>query len=98
MIEYGQWVNYLDDDSCVIYHRNYPNDRESIMISKEHDEITFGYDRFVVNDGMWEAQQNEPIEDLKHSAHYGQWHHSSIVIDKETIAFVSDVLEQVKEE
>lgn len=92
MEQLGQWIKYLDDDSCVIYHRDYPNDKESIMVSKERDEITLGYDRFVVNDGMWDAQQSEPREDLKHSARYGEWHHSSIVTDKKTIQFIAELL------
>lgn len=85
------WVLYNKSDSSVVYKAIEENAETSFTIDKESKTLSYSQIYFVVKEGMWEPQEAEKDEWLKHSCKYGHWQADTILtLTEDDMQFMLD--------
>ena len=85
------WKLYNDSDSSTVYKATTDDSETSFIIDKELKRISYSEMYFVVKEGMWEPQQAEKDEWIRHSAKYGHWQADTILtLEEEDLQFMLD--------
>ena len=85
------WQLYNDTDHSTVYKAITDDSETSFIIDKELKCISYSEMYFVVNEGMWEPQQAEKDEWLKHSCKYGHWQADTILtLSEDDMQFMLD--------
>ena len=85
------WKLYNISYSSVVYKAIEENTKTSFIIDKELKTLSYSEMYFIVKEGMWEPQEAEKDEWLKHSCKYGHWQADTILtLTEDDMQFMLD--------